>query len=86
MQKVRWTLALAVAAAVATAAYGDVTGKATLDGAAPEAQTIDMAAVKECAEQHADPVTDPTVTTGEGGALANVIVSVKADDPAALGG
>jgi plastocyanin len=88
MQKVRWTLALAAAAALSSAAasFGDVTGKVTLDGAAPAAQEIDMKAVPECAEQHADPVTDPTVTVGEGGALANVIVSVKADDPAALGG
>jgi plastocyanin len=86
MSQFRWTLALAVSAALSSAAYADVTGKVTLDGDPPEPQEINMQAVGECAEQHADPVSDPTVVVGEGGALANVIVSVKADDPAALGG
>jgi hypothetical protein len=45
-----------------------------------------MAADAACAAQHADPVMDPSVVAGEKGELANVIVHIKAEDPAALGG
>ncbi len=89
MQKMRLISALALAAGAvsfAGIAKADIGGGVKLTGAAPEAAEVDMTAVKECAEQHADPVTDPSVMVGEGGGLANVIVSIKTDDPTSLGG
>jgi hypothetical protein len=67
-------------------AFSDVTGKVTLEGQAPEAKEIDMKGVAECAKLHANPVFEETVWVGEKGELANVVVSVKADEAAALGG
>jgi hypothetical protein len=64
----------------------DISGSVKLDGEAPEAAEIDMSAVKECADQHADPVYDQTVVADDKGNLANVIVYVKTDDPSSLGG
>ncbi|HMB96019.1 MAG TPA: carboxypeptidase regulatory-like domain-containing protein [Tepidisphaeraceae bacterium] len=72
--------------AMASFASADVTGKVTLDGKAPEMKTIDMSGVKECASQHPDPVSEEVVVAGDKGELANVVVSVKTDDPASLGG
>jgi len=86
MKKVSWVSALALSAAVASMASADITGNIKLDGPAPEAKEIDMSADAGCKAQHADPVMDPTVVAGEKGELANVIVYIKADDPAALGG
>jgi plastocyanin len=48
-----------------------------LDGAAPKARPINMAADAACAGAHTTPVTDPEVVVGAGGSLANVIVYVK---------
>jgi hypothetical protein len=81
-----WLSALALSAAVTVAARADVTGLVKLDGTAPEAKEIDMSGVKECADQHADPVYEETVVADDKGNLANVIVYVKADDPSSLGG
>ncbi|WP_428937232.1 carboxypeptidase regulatory-like domain-containing protein [Fontivita pretiosa] len=67
-------------------AGADVTGKVKLEGKAPEPKEIDMSGVKECAAQHADPVYEETIVAGENGELANVVVAVKAEEAAALGG
>src|SRR5688572_8648008 len=81
-----WIGAAALSAGVASVACGQVTGTVTLDGEAPEMPVIDMSGVKDCASQHADPVSEESVVVGDGGALANVVVSVKTDDAASLGG
>jgi Carboxypeptidase regulatory-like domain len=78
--------AAALAGGLASFASADVTGKVTLDGKAPEMKEIDMSGVKECAALHPDPVSEETVVAGDKGELANVVVSVKTDDPASLGG
>ena len=88
MQKAAWLSAVALSAAlgVVSTARADVTGKVTLEGAAPEAKEIDMSGVKECADKHADPVYEETVVADDKGNLANVIVYIKTDDASALGG
>lgn len=70
-------IAAALAMGVASVAFAEIKGKVTLDGKAPEMKEIDMSAVKECAAQHADPVTEPTVVADDKGNLANVIVAIK---------
>src|SRR6266542_561329 len=79
------TIALGVM--MAPNSFAQITGKISLDGKAPEQKEIDMAAVKECASQHPDPVMEEIVVSKDGG-LGNVIVSmtgqefiVKNDDP-----
>src|ERR1700674_401568 len=62
---------------VDAATAGEVTGSVKLDGAAPKMKTISMAAEPACAKGHTGPVTSEEVITGEGGALANVVVYVK---------
>jgi plastocyanin len=57
-------------------AMGDITGTIKLDGKAPQAATIDMAAVKECADQHPDPVYDESLEVGDKGGIQNVVVSI----------
>jgi plastocyanin len=59
------------------ATAGEVTGTVKLDGAAPKMKTINMAAEPSCAKQHSTPPTSEEVVTGDGGALANVVVYVK---------
>lgn len=59
------------------ATAGEVTGTVKLDGAAPKMKTISMAAEPACAKAHTGPVTSEEVVTGDGGALANVVVYVK---------
>jgi hypothetical protein len=88
MQVRQWVLAAAVSAAAACAltARAEITGKVKLDGQAPEPKQIDMGGVPECAKLHADPVFEETVFADENGNLANVVVSIKTDDPSALGG
>jgi hypothetical protein len=70
----------------ASMASADVTGKVTLTGKAPVMKEIDMSGVKECAAQHVDPMTEQTVVASDKGELANVVISVKTDDPDSLGG
>jgi hypothetical protein len=86
MKKVSWVSALALSAAVASVVSADITGNIKLDGPAPEAKEIAMDADANCKAQHPDPVMDESVVAGEKGELANVIVYIKAEDPAALGG
>jgi plastocyanin len=59
------------------ATAGEVTGSVKLDGAAPKMKTISMAAEPACAKGHTGPVMSEEVVTGDGGALANVVVYVK---------
>jgi plastocyanin len=59
------------------ATAGEVTGSVKLDGAAPKMKAINMAAEPACAKAHATPPTSEEVVTGDGGALANVVVYVK---------
>lgn len=66
----------AAALIAGSAAFGDITGTVKLDGKAPEAQTIDMSAVKECAAQHPDPVYDETLVVGDNGGIQNVVISI----------
>ncbi|HYO08644.1 MAG TPA: hypothetical protein VER17_06690 [Tepidisphaeraceae bacterium] len=78
-------LAIAAAAALTLGAFAapasaDITGKVNLDGKAPEMKEIDMAGVKECASQHADPVHEQTVVADDKGNLANVIVAIKKEE------
>ncbi len=86
MTKTTRLAAFALSAAVSTIAFADITGNVKLEGDAPEMKEIAMDADQACAAQHADPVVDPTIVVGEKGILKNVIVSIKAADPAALGG
>ena len=79
-------VAAALSVGIASFASADVTGSVKLDGKPPEMATINMSGVKECANQHPDPVTEETVVAGDKGELANVVISVKTDDPASLGG
>jgi hypothetical protein len=71
---------------LASWASADITGNIKLDGPAPEPKEIAMDADAGCKAAHADPVMEQTVVVGEKGELANVIVHIKAEDPAALGG
>jgi len=48
-----------------------------LDGAAPKMRTIIMAAEPACTKGHTGPVTSEEVVTGDGGALANVVVNTS---------
>jgi hypothetical protein len=86
MRMFAWISAAALSAGVASMSFGQVTGSVTLDGDAPEMAVIDMSGQKDCANQHSDPVSEETVVAGEKGELANVVISVKTDDPASLGG
>jgi plastocyanin len=78
--------AAALAMTVSSAAFAQIKGTVTLDGKAPEMKEIDMSAVKECAAQHADPVTEQTVVADDKGNLANVIVAIKKAEGQELAG
>ena len=75
--KLRIAVAALTVAAFGAVASADITGKVNLDGAAPEMKDIDMAGVKECAQQHPDPIQEETVMVDDKGSLANVIVAIK---------
>jgi hypothetical protein len=79
-------LSAALATAISTSAMAVLTGKCTYVGKPPEPKQIDMSGVKECADQHPDPVYEDTLVVGEKGELANVVVSIKADDSPDLKG
>jgi hypothetical protein len=79
-------IAASLSLAAASACYADVTGKVTLTGKAPAAAELDMGGKPECAAIHLDPVKDDTVVVNDKGELANVVISVKVDDPSLLGG
>jgi plastocyanin len=65
------------AAPIDLSTVGSVTGKVTLDGAPPTFKPINMSAEPYCTKAHPKPVMPEEVVTGEGGALANVVVYVK---------
>jgi len=65
------------AATVDPATAGTLTGKATLEGEAPDQQAIQMGADPVCARMHSSPVTTEFVVTNADGTLANVFVYVK---------
>jgi plastocyanin len=67
----------ASAAPIDPATAGTINGKVTLEGTAPAAEAIQMAADPNCARLHTTPVKTEFVVVGEGGALANVFVYVK---------
>jgi plastocyanin len=67
----------APAATVDPATAATITGTVKLDGAAPKAKRINMGAEPSCAAKHTTPQMTEEVITGEGGALANVVVYVK---------
>ena len=69
--------ASAAATPIDPATVGSIAGTVKLDGPAPKAKAINMAADAICAGAHATPATDPEVVVGTGGSLANVIVYVK---------
>lgn len=81
-----WLAALTVSAGLSVGAMGQVTGAVKLEGKAPEMKEKDMSTVKECNDQHPDPVKDDTVVVDDKGNLANVIVSVKKEEGADLPG
>jgi hypothetical protein len=58
-----------------------VKGRVILEGKAPEMPEINMAAVKECATQHPDPVTEESIIADAKGNLKNVVVYVSAGLP-----
>jgi len=63
--------------AVDPATVGEVAGTVKLDGAAPKMKGINMAAEPACAKARTTPGMSEEVVTGDGGALANVVVYVK---------
>ena len=70
-------------AAFCSTSSAQITGVAKLDGKAPEMKVIDMSGKPECANMHPDPVLEETVVADPtSGALKNVVVSIKHDDPA----
>jgi len=70
--------AAAPAATVDPATAATITGTVKLDGTAPRAKRINMAAEPSCASKHAgSPPMTEEVVTGAGGTLANVVVYVK---------
>lgn len=68
----------APAVTVDPATAATITGSVKLDGTAPRARRINMAAEQSCAATHGSkpPMTEEVVT-GEGNTLANVVVYVK---------
>jgi plastocyanin len=59
------------------ATAGDVSGSVKLDGTPPKMKAINMAAEPSCAKGRTSPAMSEEVVTGEGGALANVVIYVK---------
>ncbi len=65
------------ATTVDPATAGSVSGTVKLEGAAPKGKRIKMDAEAFCAAAHKEPVIEEDMVTGDGGALANVVVYVK---------
>jgi hypothetical protein len=59
------------------ATAGEVSGVVKLDGTPPKMKTISTAAEPACSKARTEPLTSEEVVTGDGGALANVVVYVK---------
>ena len=79
VRQVLSALALAAGFGLSSVAVAEITGTVKFDGEAPEPAQIDMSAVKECAAQHPDGAIDESLMVADG-KLANVVVSVKADN------
>lgn len=69
--------AAAAATPIDMATVGSVAGSVKLDGAAPKAKPINMAAEPSCASMHTTPQLDESVLVGDGNSLANVVVYVS---------
>ncbi len=80
-----WMLALAVSAGLCSVSFGQIKGTVKFDGTAPEPAEVDMAAIKECAEQHPDGIFDESLVVTDG-KLQNVVVSIKPAEGAELKG
>src|ERR1700726_1555891 len=63
--------------AVDPATAGELTGSVKLDGMGPKSKAINMAAEPACSKGRTSPAMTEEVVTGDGGALANVVVYVK---------
>ena len=88
MQMRRRMFALALSAGLglcASTTLADIKGTVSFEGDAPEPEAIDMAAVKECAQQHPDGAYNDSIVVTDG-KLANVVVSIKPADGQALEG
>lgn len=59
------------------ATAGELTGAVKLDGTPPKMKSINMAAEPACGKARTSPAVSEEVVTGDGGALANVVVYVK---------
>ncbi len=59
------------------ATAGEVSGTVKLDGTPPKMKAINMAAEPACSKGRTSPAMSEEVVTGEGGALANVVIYVK---------
>jgi plastocyanin len=87
----KWTALLATIA-LAGGSYsatvsGQIIGKVTLDGEAPEPKEINMAAADpKCAAIHANPIFEESIVVGDKNELANVVVSIKAPEGKPLKG
>jgi hypothetical protein len=66
------------AATVDTGTAGRITGTVVLDGPAPTPNRVDMSSEPACAKANPSDTGSREVLTGENGALANVVVFVKA--------
>src|SRR3982751_6404998 len=82
----RFALAAAISVGAASFSFAQVTGSAKLDGKAPEAKPINMAAIADCAKLHPDPVMEENIVADDKGALANVVVSITPAEGQALPG
>lgn len=58
-----------------------ITGKITLDGAAPQPKAISMRADPGCEKKHSTRALDQAITVGPGNTLANVLVSIRSGLP-----
>jgi plastocyanin len=65
-------------------AVGAVSGIVTFEGKAPKRAALDLAKDPDCLKMHAnDPLTDETIVTGHGNALANVVVYIYSEGDSA---
>lgn len=61
------------------ATAGSIRGIVQLEGAPPKMKSINMAAVPNCAKQHATPPVTEAVVPGNNGTLENVVVYLRGD-------
>ena len=75
--KILKLILLAAVFAIATVSAGDVTGKVSFGGKAPQAARLRMDADRFCRASHKTPVTSEEVVVNKNGTLKNVLVYVK---------